>query len=103
MDNGVVPEGAAGTAKRGRPAAKNAQQRITALAEKIAELRTQENARKRKETAQLAQLIGNTIMAIINDNDDPELCSAVIGQLRERITRSTQREFLERWLASQHE
>jgi hypothetical protein len=86
--------------KKTRPA-RGVDERIAALTEQLAALRTKQSERKRKEAAQLAQIIGTTILAAVNDNTDPELRASVTKHLRARVTRPAQRELVEKWLASQ--
>src|SRR5262245_23335453 len=69
MDNDLFPDSMTAT-KRGRPAAKNVEDRIAALSEKIAALRAQQSARQRKQTAELVRIIGSVMLAAVNDNDD---------------------------------
>lgn len=88
------------TTKSRPSAAKTVDDRIAALTEKIATLRTKQSERKRKETAQLAQIVGSVILAVVNDHDDPALRASVTKHLRTRVTRPAQRELVEKWLAS---
>lgn len=101
MENGTDTDSMTSTKTRGRPAVKNVDEQIAALAERMALLRKQKNEQQKKNTAKLVQVIGAVIMTAVNDNDDPELTERITRHLRERVSRPVERELVETWLASQ--
>src|SRR5215813_11128510 len=100
MDNGTDESSVTATAKRGRPAAKDVDQQIADLTEKIAALRTRKSEDQRKQRDELVQIIGTVMLAAANDNT-PDARTILERELRARVTRPAQRELVETWLASQ--